>query len=354
MKLHHRHFQASAGGLSPVATGSRAVVLATALVVGSALLTACESSEADGTGTVTVGVAGNVFDVPLRVADAEGYFSKHGLKVEFVQVTAATGTPSLKSGTLQFLNSSPTSFLGGVAKGLPLVAVGVDGLGNPLGLVVSKEFAKRHALTAESPPGEVAKALEGSTGGFSSANTKAEAGIFLKAWEVDPKDVSWVSLPSPSADEAALGNGRIDWFLTSEPLPLQIQHAGGGVVVANSEKVVEWSSGYAGYGQVVVTDKNYASQHTATVKNFMAAVREGASYLVAHMDDPSVVAVAGKALPGVPAPVVKASIEEAEYPLFANMNAHDWRETFHFVDELGGLPEDAEITTGDWTNAYLG
>ncbi len=354
MKLHRRCPRSSAGALLSVIAGGRAVVLATVMVTGSALLTACGGSGADGPDAViTVGVAGNVFDVPLRVADAEGYFGKRGMKVDFVEVTAATGMPALESGSLQFLNSSPTNFLGGLARGLPVVAVGVDGLGNPLGLVVGDEFAERHGLTAGSPLDEVAEELRGSTGGYSSANTKAEAGIFLKAWEVGPEEVRWVSLPSPSADEAALDSGRIDWFLTSEPLPLQIQHSGGGVVVADSGKVVEWSSGYAGYGQVVVADRSYAGQHASTVRSFMAAVQDGAGYLAAHMDDPSVVAVAGKALPGVPAPVVRASIEEAEYPIFADMSAHDWRVTLRFVDDLGGLPEGAGITADGWTNTYL-
>ncbi|MEU1091104.1 ABC transporter substrate-binding protein [Streptomyces sp. NPDC005892] len=113
--------------------------MATAMVAGATLLTACQKGDAEETGTVSVGVAGNVFDAPLRVAEAEGYFDKRGLKVEFVKVTAATGTPALGSGALQFLNSSPMNFLQGLAKGFPMVAVGVDGLGNPLGLVVSNE-----------------------------------------------------------------------------------------------------------------------------------------------------------------------------------------------------------------------
>jgi len=35
-----------------------------------------------------------------------------------------------------------------------------------------------------------------------------------------------VSLPSPAADKAALNNHEIDWFVTSEPLPLQIADSG--------------------------------------------------------------------------------------------------------------------------------
>ncbi|WP_399897537.1 ABC transporter substrate-binding protein [Streptomyces sp. BBFR51] len=326
------------------------------MVLGSTLLSACGDTVAlgsDGAETVTVGVAGNIFDVPLRVAQDQGYFSKRGLKVEFVTVTAATGMPSLQSGSLQFLNSSPTGFLGALSKGTPVVAVGVDGLGNPLGLVVSKEFAQEKGLTAKSSPDTVAKALAGSIGGSSSANTKAEAEMFLKNNHIDPGEVDWVSLASPTADKAALNEGRIDWFVTSEPLPLQIQHAGQGVVVANSRTAPEWSSDYAGYGQVVVTRKEFADEHADTVRKFAGAVRDGTAYLAKHVNDLSVVPVAKQAMPGVPDAVVQASIEEVEWPLFVDMDAPTWRKTRSFVDELGALPEGAEITTDDWTNEFV-
>jgi ABC-type nitrate/sulfonate/bicarbonate transport system substrate-binding protein len=356
MKLRPSHLPPTAGGPRPVAASRRSAAFTAAMALCTALLTACGDSATGDTeedATVTVGVAGNIFDVPLRVAEAQGYFSERGLRVEFVPVTAATGTPGLESGSLQFLNSSPTTFLSALAKGLPAIAVGADGLGNPLGLVVTDEFAEQQGLTADSPSDEVAEALAGSTAGFSSANTKAQAAIFLRNSGADPGEVEWVSLASPSADKAALGDGRIDWFLTSEPLPLQIQASGEGVVVASSLTVPQWSGDFAGYGQVVVTRRSYADQHTETVRKFIAAVQEGTAYLAEHASDPSVVPVAEEALPGVPAPVVQAGLQEVEWPLFADMDAATWRKTFAFVDELGTLPGGAEITADDWSNTYL-
>ncbi|MGW2822649.1 ABC transporter substrate-binding protein [Streptomyces sp. NPDC001443] len=347
---------------SPAAVGHaarRTTAGVTALMLGSTLLTACGQAGTAGSDSpreVSIGVAGNVFDVPLRVADARGYFAQHGLRVKFVTVTSATGTPSLESGSLQFLNSSPTSFLGAIAKGMPEVAVGADGLGNPLGLVVSKSFAQQHGLTSRSSPDEAAKALAGSTGGSSSANTRAEAEMFLKNGKVDLHSIKWVSLPSPSADKDALVNDRIDWFVTSEPLPLplQIQHDGDGTVVANSLIVPEWGGFYAGYEQVVVTRRNYADKNSDTVSKFMAAVREGIAYLEKHADDPQTIRVAEEVLPGVPVSVVAASVKEVQWPLFAHMQAETWRRTFKFVSELDALPPGAKITLSDWTNDYLG
>lgn len=334
---------------------TRAVALAAALALGSALVTACGSdSSSSGSGsTVTIGVGSNIFDMPIRVADANGYFAKQGLKVKYVTLTASTGASALESGSVQFLNDSPTDFLSAIGKHIPETAIAADGGGNPLGLIVSKKFAKKHSLTASSPAAAVAKALAGSTGGASSANTKGEAGIFLKSQGIDPAKVHWVSLPSPAADKAALKSNQIDWFVTSEPTPLEIQDDGDGTVVADPVKVPAWSAEQAGYGQNVVARNSYLSQHSDTAKKVATAVQQATAYMRAHLDSASVQKVAQKALPGVPAPVLKSSLHLVDWPASDRMSAADWKKTLTFINSLGALSEKGEISTGDWTNKYL-
>ncbi|KPI11563.1 hypothetical protein OK074_2895 [Actinobacteria bacterium OK074] len=339
---------------------TRAVALAAAATLGAALLSACGDSSAsttsDGLTNVTVGTGGNIFDLPLRLADANGYFRQQGLKVKFVTLTAATGPSALQSGSVQFLNDSPTGFLSALSKGLPETAIAADGSGNPLGLVVSKKFAQAHDLTADSPAATVAKALAGSTGGASSANTKAEAGIFLKAYGVDPDKVKWVSLPSPAADKAALNSDQIDWFVTSEPIPLQIQDSGDGVVVADPVKVPQWSAKEAGYGQFVVVSKSWVTKNSATAKEFVAAVGKATGYLKTHLtssSDKTVLTVAQKALPGVPAAVLRSSLQQVDWPADGTMSAADWKLTLAFIDSLGALPKGTTVSSDDWTNTYL-
>uniref|UniRef100_UPI003EBD5D23 ABC transporter substrate-binding protein n=1 Tax=Actinacidiphila sp. bgisy145 TaxID=3413792 RepID=UPI003EBD5D23 len=189
-------------------------------------------------------------------------------------------------------------------------AIAADGGGNPLGLIVSTKFAKAHHLTASTPAAQVAKALDGSTGGSSSANTKGEASVYLKAYGVDPGKVKWVSLPSPAADKAALKSNQIDWFVTSQPTPLAIQATGDGVVVADSTKVTAWSEKEAGYGQIVVARNSYLSQHADIAKKFATAVQQATAYMHDNIDSATVQNVASKALPGVPASVVKASLPQ--------------------------------------------
>ncbi|WP_200823588.1 ABC transporter substrate-binding protein, partial [Actinacidiphila yanglinensis] len=282
------------------------------MALGTLTLTACGSNgpgkNADGTTTVTVGVAGNIFDLPIRLAEANGYFSKQKLKVKYVTTTAATGTSALESGSIQFLNDSPTDFVSAIGKNVPETAIAADGGGNPLGLIVSTKFATAHGLTADTPAAQVAKALDGSTGGASSANTKGEAAVFLKAYGVDSSKVKWVSLPSPAADKAALKSNQIDWFVTSQPTPLAIQDTGDGIVVADSIKVPAWSEAQAGYGQIVVARNSYLTQNPDTAKKFATAVQQATAYMHTNINSTTVQTVAQKALPGIPTSVIKASL----------------------------------------------
>lgn len=337
-------------------TSTRVLAAATAVALGGVLLTACgsgSSTSADGTTTVTVGVVGNIFDLPIRVADANGYFAKQKIKVKYVTTTAATGTSALESGSVQFLNDSPTDFVSAIGKHVAETSIAQDGGGNPLGLIVSTKFAKAHQLTAGTPAAQVAKVLSGSTGGSSSANTKGEASVFLKAYGVDPGTVKWVSLPSPAADKAALKSNQIDWFVTSQPAPLEIQGSGDGIVVADSLKVPLWSAAQAGYGQVVVARNSYLSQHADVAKKFATAVQQATAYMSSHLDSATVQSVAAKALPGVPASVIKAALPQVEWPTSDAMTAADWAKTVAFINSLGALTQPAQVTSSNYTNTYL-
>ncbi|MFJ2955596.1 ABC transporter substrate-binding protein [Streptomyces sp. NBC_00669] len=344
-------------GGRPHAPGTRTFAAVTAIALGCVALTACggggTSKNADGTTTVTIGIAGNIFDVPIKLAEANGYFSKQGIKVKYVTLTASTGASALESGSVQFLNDSPTDFLSAVGKKIPETAIAADGGGNPLGLIVSTKFAKAHGLTADTPAAQVAKALDGSTGGSSSANTKGEASVYLKAYGVDAGKVKWVSLPSPAADKAALKSNQIDWFVTSQPSPLEIQDSGDGVVVADSIKVPAWSSAQAGYGQFVVGRNSYLSQHADIAGKVATAVQQATAYMNAHLDSATVQTVAQKALPGVPAAVIKTALPQVEWPKSGEMTDGEWTKTLAFINSLGALTKQAQVSSDDWTNKYL-
>src|SRR3970282_54166 len=62
---------------------------------------------------------------PLLLADAEGYFAKQGIEVEFVRLTEnSSALPMLIDGSLDVLSGGPTAaILNAMARGLPVRAV---------------------------------------------------------------------------------------------------------------------------------------------------------------------------------------------------------------------------------------
>jgi NitT/TauT family transport system substrate-binding protein len=324
----------------------------------AAAVAACGSSSGAGSGgsgstTIKAGLGGNIFDLPLRVADEKGYFKRQGLNVQFVTLTASTGTPALQSGSVQFLNDSPTDFLTATSKGTPEIAVGVDSIGSPLGLIVTKKFAADHHLTASTPSATVAKALIGSTAGASAPTTKAEAGVMLRSYGVQTSQMKWATLPSPAADEAALKSGQIDWFVTSEPIPLQVQSSGSGVVVVGPEKAPAWDNSRTGIGTTLVATKGYASSNSSTVSRFATAVQKADEYIRGH--EQQVLPIARQALPGVPDSVLLQSMKLVDWPATVKMSAAEWATSLGWINRqglIGGLG--STLKTSDYTNEYIG
>jgi NitT/TauT family transport system substrate-binding protein len=355
----NRNPQDAGHGFIQIRRARRALALAGAAALGAGALTACSSaasttsSASGGTTSISVGVGGNIFDLPERIAESQGFFTKQGLKVTFVTLTSATGTAALQSGSVQFLNDSPNDYLTALSKSIPETAIAVEASGNPLGLIVNKDFASQHSLTSKTSAAKVASALAGSTAGYSSPNTKAEAGIYLKAYGIDASKINWVSLPSPTADKAALVSHQIDWFLTSEPTPLEIQDSGDGVVVADDLSVPAWGAAKAGYGIFEVAQPSYLKGNPTVAKEFATAIQQATQYIHDHLTGTAVLSAAQQILPGVPTSVIQASLAQVAWPTDSSMSAADWTTTVSFVRSLGTVSGSTSVSPADWTNEYL-
>jgi NitT/TauT family transport system substrate-binding protein len=331
--------------------GARISVIAAVLTLCSALLAGCGDSGTGKLTNLTVGVGGTIFDAPMRVAEAKGFFRQEGLNVTFITLTASIYSIALQSNSVQFLNDSPTDFLTAVGRNFPEVAVSMDGAGSPLGLIVSTRFARQHGLTEQSPPGVVAKALVGSSGGASSATTKGQAGIFMREYGVNPESVHYVTLPSPSSDQAALRNNEIDWFITSEPVPLEAQDSGAGIVVAGPGAVSAWTIARSGYGQVVVIRKSFADQNAGLVRRFVDAVQEGSAYTRTH--EVEAASIMKQTLPGAAQSTLLASLRLVDWPTTGAMNGSGWATSMAFISKEGAIPGGTKLSRSGWTDQYL-
>jgi NitT/TauT family transport system substrate-binding protein len=203
----------------------------------------------------------------------------------------------------------------------------------------------------DSPPGVVAKALIGSSGGASSSVTKGQAGIFMREYGVDPDSVHYVTLPSPSADQAALRNNEIDWFITSEPVPIEAQASGAGIVVAGPGAVPDWSIARSGYGSVVVVRGGFADQNAGLVRRFVAAVQQGSAYTRTHENEAA--SIMKQTKPGVTASTLLASVRLVGWPATGAMSESGWATSMAFISKEGSLPGGTRLSRSGWTDQYL-
>jgi NitT/TauT family transport system substrate-binding protein len=315
---------------------------------------ASNSGAASGMQTVTVATSGdNIFDLPIWEAQASGYYAKQGLNVNFTVLSATTLNTALNSGSVEFLNDNPTTFLEESVTGNSSQVV-VEGLstGAPLGLVVSTAFARAHGITASTPPATVAKDLIGSTGGASAKSTVGEADMFLRQYGVQPSQVKIATLSTVSADEAALQSNEIDWFCTGEPVPLEAEQQGSGIVVGKPDNVTEWQTSKTGLTEAIVTAKQYASGNPEIVKKFVTATQEATAYLNSHPSQAA--ALAQSKIPGLTTQIARETNALITWLSSGQMTSAQWQNTVAFNEIEGSIPSGTTVSeTADWTNKYL-
>jgi len=94
-----------------------------AYVVALSLLSAGSAVAAE---KVAIGMSTGVNQVPTVVGKAKGFFAEEGIDIELKPVNrGAIAIEAVAGGSIQFAESSHTSFFSAVAKGLPLEGVGV-------------------------------------------------------------------------------------------------------------------------------------------------------------------------------------------------------------------------------------
>jgi ABC-type nitrate/sulfonate/bicarbonate transport system substrate-binding protein len=315
----------------------------------SASTTAGSSSQ-----TVTVAASGNnIFDLPIWEGQAGGYYAKQGLNVKFSVLSTGTLNSALNSGSVDFLDDNPTTFLEEHATGSSSQVV-VEGLstGVPMGLVISTTFAKAHGITAATPPATVAKDLIGSTGGSSAKSTLGEADMFLRQYGVQPSQVKIATLSTVTADQAALQSNEIDWFCTAEPVPFQMQNGGHGIVVGTPSNVQEWGPSRTGLSEAIVTTANYASGNPATVKKFVTATEQATAYLSSHQA--KAVALAQSEIPGLTSDVLQKTDSLITWLSSGQMDSSQWQSTVAFSETEGTIASGTNLKQNvDWTNKYL-
>jgi ABC-type nitrate/sulfonate/bicarbonate transport system substrate-binding protein len=212
-----------------------------------------------------------VLDIPIDVAQEQGFYADHGLTVEQQVPSSATDVVKFVStGRAQFGLYYAPDTLTAVAAGAPLVSVAALMGHAPLGMAMA--------------PGEQASSptdLEGKTAGVVMIpSTRASFQTMLEAGGVDP---SAVKVADPGyALVAPLLAGKYDAVAVTEFGELVEADAAGQKLDYLDFR--DWGTPDYAFLNVITT-QSFAQEDPGTVRAFVAATLEGLDWAVANPDE---------------------------------------------------------------------
>jgi ABC-type nitrate/sulfonate/bicarbonate transport system substrate-binding protein len=209
-----------------------------------------------------------VLDIPIDVAQAKGFYGQNGLTVKQIVPSAATDVAKfVATGKAQFgLYYAPDTLMG-VAEGAPLLSVGALMSHAPVGMA----FAP--GVTATSP-----KDLEGQIAGVSLIpSTRASFASMLKA----------AGVPSGSVHVVDPGFDLVAPLLAGKYRAVAVTRFGE-LVQAEAQAGRLSYLDFRDWGTpdysflAMISDRDFAKAHPATVRAFVRATLQGLAYAAAH------------------------------------------------------------------------
>jgi len=225
-------------------------------------LNAREGSAADGTRFLVSygGTAG--YQLPLWVNKELGFSKKYGVDLEIILI--AGGSPNIQAllgGSLQLTQTAASSALIGAVRGAPVVIVATLENKLPILLISRPEIKEPHQL-------------RGKTIGINRFGGSNDAAVYmaLKAWKMEPKDISMLQTGGTAARMAALLSKRVDATVQSYPEIFQARKLGMNVLADIGD------FGFYTNTSNIVT-RAYLQQNRASVKGFIKGQIEAMHYV---------------------------------------------------------------------------
>src|SRR2546425_10030773 len=206
------------------------------------------------------GTAG--YQLPLWVNKEFGFSKKHGVDLEIILIQA--GSPNIQAllgGSLQLTQTAASSAVIGATQGAPVVIVAT--LENKLPM-----------LLISRPEIKEPQQLRGKVIGINRFGGSNDAAVLMaiKAWKMEPKDISMLQTGGTSARMAALISKKVDATVQSYPEIYQARKLGMNVLA----DIGDFGS-YTNTSNIVL--RSYLQQHRSVVKNFIKAQIEAMHYV---------------------------------------------------------------------------
>lgn len=206
------------------------------------------------------GTAG--YQLPLWVNQELGFSKKYGVDLEIILIQA--GSPNIQAllgGSLQLTQTAASSALLGAVRGAPVVIVATLENKLPLLLISRPEIKDPHQL-------------RGKTIGINRFGGSNDAAVLMavKAWKMDPKDITMLQTGGTAARMAALIGKKVDATVQSYPEIFQARKLGMNVLADMGD------FGFYTNTSNIVT-RSYLQQNRAAIKGFIKGQIEGMHYV---------------------------------------------------------------------------
>lgn len=256
-----------------------AVLSVTALASGCHVLGIGASGAASGSESITVGVAPGIDNAPLHVAEQEGLFQQHGVKVTVKDYQSIGAEFSaLTSGQAQIAVGDYTDFFYEQAAGrvsLRLIADAYDAASSSVAIltlpgsdITSPQQLEGQPGGVATPPAQIAPYSRAVP--YNIQTLAAEE--VLQNDGVSPSSVTWTQVQGQDMIQA-LRSGQVKAILATEPYILQAEEQLGAVEVVDASSGVTSGLPMSGYFSLA----SYAHASPSAVQAFQAALAQAQS-----------------------------------------------------------------------------
>lgn len=256
--------------------GTRTAALGAALLAGALALTGCGSgatpSGSAGGGTVRIALNNTNDSLPVAVAEQQGFFAKHGIKVTTKTLSDISLVPSLLGKQYDIGISVAPIMIRSKASGVPIVAVSGNSGDSP-------EDQELQVFTR--PDTTDVKQLQGKRIGTPTltGNLNIATRTWLAANGVDPNSEQFVQVPTPNMLDQ-LKAGRVDAVEVIPPFITLAQQAGMHSL-GDPERAL--SDSYVG-GTYWTADSSWATSNANVVNEFKGAIADADQWIKANPD----------------------------------------------------------------------
>jgi ABC-type nitrate/sulfonate/bicarbonate transport system substrate-binding protein len=224
---------------------------------------------------VAIGMAGGVNQVPSLVAKAKGFFKEEGLDVDVRALPRGSiAIDAVSNGSLQFAEAANAAYFQAVAKGVPLISVGVSSRGYTGKLLVANRNAGMKTLAD----------LKGK-----HMATQVGTGMYtvllmlLEKQGLQLSDFNVTNLRVVDMPTAMASSNNIDAVLGWEPSIQRIVQAGKGKVMLTSKQLEDMAG--ITYPFLVVTSQSYLKEHPDIIQKFMNGYAKADKYIATHHEE---------------------------------------------------------------------